>query len=58
MEKLGLRGDKENLSPESLCGEKPSGENPSNFFCRENPSANFATCGEKPSSFFLETGGE
>ena len=38
-------------SAESLCGEKPSGEKPTNFFCGENPSASFAACEEKPSPF-------
>ena len=32
-------------------GEKPSGEKPSNLSGGENPSAGFATCGEKPSPF-------
>ena len=36
-----------NPSLKKLCGEKPSGENPSNFSGGENPLASFATCGEK-----------
>ena len=42
-------GEKPSL--EKLCGEKPSGENPSNFYSREKSSASCATCGEKPSPF-------
>ena len=54
---LSVKDPGEKPSPESLCGEKPSGEKPSNFSSGENPSASFAACGENPSPFFLGGGG-
>ena len=38
-------------SPESLCGEKTSGENPSNFSCGENPHPVWQPVEKSPHSF-------
>ena len=54
---ISVKDPGEKPSPESLCGEKPSGEKPSNFSSGENPSASFAACGENPSPFFFLGGG-